>query len=185
LNAIGESLSDLATSEDGEDGEDKDDNEEDTGHGKLSEDDEPGWMMGTISKMVLDSMESFQQKDIRLDEPTQPGWRDAAEYLCERDMKYGMTELNVPAVGKPNPELTAAIPSPTTLREFMQAVDNVAGQSHMPQVTSRQGRCQMRLGLEKPQADNLIVPPMPAAVPDLSQIEIGKPVRPVSFYPCM
>jgi hypothetical protein len=185
LNAIGESLSDLATSEDGEDGEDEDDNEEDTEHGKLSEDDEPGWMMGIISKMVQHCMESFQQKDIRLDELTQPGWRNAAEYLLERDMKYRMTELNVPAVGKPKTELTAATPSPTTLRQFMQAVDNVAGQSHMPQVTSRQGRCQMRLGLEQLQADNLIVLPMPAAVPDLSQIVIGKPVRPVSFCPWM
>jgi hypothetical protein len=36
LNAIGDSLSDLASSEDVEDGEDKDDDEQDTGHGKLS-----------------------------------------------------------------------------------------------------------------------------------------------------
>jgi hypothetical protein len=42
LNAIRDSLSDLASSEDEEDGEDEDDDEEDTGHGKLSEDDEPG-----------------------------------------------------------------------------------------------------------------------------------------------
>jgi hypothetical protein len=60
LNAIGDSLSDLASSEDEEDGEDEDDDEEDTGHSKLSEDDEPGGVMGTISKTVQYRMESFR-----------------------------------------------------------------------------------------------------------------------------
>ena len=46
---IGDSLSDLASSDDGEDGEDKDD--EETEQGKLSEDDKPGWVIGTIIKM--------------------------------------------------------------------------------------------------------------------------------------
>jgi len=50
LVAIGDSLSDLASSDDGEDGEDKDD--EETVQGKLSDDDEPGWVMGTITKTV-------------------------------------------------------------------------------------------------------------------------------------
>jgi len=67
LNAIGDSLSDLASSEDEEHGEDEDDDEEeDTGHGKLSEDDEPGWVMGTTSKMVPHHMESFRQKQMML-----------------------------------------------------------------------------------------------------------------------
>jgi len=87
LNAIGDSLSDLASSKDEEDGEDEDDDEEDTGHGKLSEEDEPGWAMGTISKTVQHRMESFPQKQMRLDQLTQPGWGDAADYLRERDMK--------------------------------------------------------------------------------------------------
>jgi hypothetical protein len=50
LNAVGDSLSDLGSSEEEEDGEDEDDNEGDTRHGKLSKDDKPGWVMGTISK---------------------------------------------------------------------------------------------------------------------------------------
>jgi hypothetical protein len=62
LNAIGDNLSDLASSDDEEDGEDEDDDQEDTGHGKLSEDDEPSWVIGTISKTVQHSMESFRQK---------------------------------------------------------------------------------------------------------------------------
>ena len=43
----------------------------------------------------------------------------------------------------------------------------------------------MKLGSDKPQADNHIEQLMPAAVPDLSQIDIEKPVQPVSFYPCI
>ena len=114
LNAIGDSLSDLASSKDEKDGEDEDDGEDDTELRKPSEDDEPGWVMGTISKMVQDCMESFQQKQMRLDELTQPGWGDAANYFRERDMKYGTTELKVLAVVNPQTDMTAATPSPTT-----------------------------------------------------------------------
>jgi len=115
LNAIGDSLSDLASSEHEEDGEDEDDDEEDTGHGKLSEDDKPGWVMGTISKMVQHCIETFQQKQLRLDELPQPGWGDAADYFRERDIKYGTTELMISAVGKPQEDSTAATPSPTRI----------------------------------------------------------------------
>ena len=68
LNASRDSLRDLASSEDEENGEDEDDDEEDTELGKVSEDDETGWVMGTISKMVQHCMESFRQKQMRLDE---------------------------------------------------------------------------------------------------------------------
>ena len=183
MNAIGDSLSDLASSKDEEDGEDEDDDEEDTGHGKLSEDDEPGWVIGTIPQTVQHRMESFRQKQMRLDQQTQPGWGDAADIFCARDMKYRTPELKVPAVLNPQTDSTAATPSPTTFGERMQAFDIVPGQSQMPQVTSRQGSSQMRLCSEQPQADNHIVALMPAAVPDLLQIEIAKPAHPVSFYP--
>jgi hypothetical protein len=81
LVAIGDSLGDLASSDDGEDGEDEDD--EETEQGKLSDDDEPGWVMGTITKMVQQRMESFRQKQMKLDELTQPGWENAADYFRE------------------------------------------------------------------------------------------------------
>jgi len=79
LNAIRDSLSDLASSDDQEDGQDEDDDDEDTGLGKLSEDDEPSWVMGTISKIGQHCMESFRQKQMRLDKLTQPGGWDAAD----------------------------------------------------------------------------------------------------------
>jgi hypothetical protein len=183
LNAIGDSLSDLASSEAKEDREDEDEDEKDTGHGKRSEDNEPGWVLGTISKSVQHCMESFGPKQLRPDELTQVGWGDAADYFRERDTKYGTTELMILAVGKPQEDSAAATPSPTTFRELMQAVDTVPGQSQMPHVTSRQGSNQMMLGSEKPQADNDIVQPIPAAVPDSSPLQIVTPVLPTRFYP--
>jgi len=57
LVAIGDSLSDLASSDDGEEGESEDD--EETDQGKLSEEDKPGWVMGTITEMVQQRMERF------------------------------------------------------------------------------------------------------------------------------
>jgi len=58
LNSIRDSLSDLASSDDEEDAEDEQD-DDNTEQGKLSADDEPGWVMGTISKSVQCRMERF------------------------------------------------------------------------------------------------------------------------------
>ena len=63
----------------------------------------------------------------------------------------------------------------------MQALDIVPGQSQIAQVTSRLGSSPMRLGSEKPDADDHIVMPKPAKVPDLSQIEIVKPAQSIRF----
>jgi hypothetical protein len=91
LVAIGDSLSDLASTDDGEDGEEEDDEESEQGN--LSEDDEPGWVMSTITKTVQQRMARFRQKQINLDELTQPGWENAADYFRERDKKYGTTRI--------------------------------------------------------------------------------------------
>ena len=91
LNAIRDSRSDLAPSEDEDDEEDKDDDQEVTELGKLSEDDERGWVMGTISKTVKHCMESCREMLMRLDGLMEPGWGDTADYFCETAMKYRMT----------------------------------------------------------------------------------------------
>jgi hypothetical protein len=62
LIAVGDSLSDFASSDDGEDGE-QEDNEE-TEQGNSSEDDEPGWVMGTITKTVKYRMGRLRQKQM-------------------------------------------------------------------------------------------------------------------------
>jgi hypothetical protein len=150
LNAFGDSLSDLASSDDEKDGEHKEE-EHDTELGKLSEDDEPGWVMGTISKTVQQRMESFRQKQIKHDELTQPGWEDTADYFCERDKKYATAKLTVPVVVQPQTDDDALAPPPTTFGELMERLDIVPRMSRMPQGTSRPGSGHMRLGSVKPQ----------------------------------
>jgi len=184
-NAIGDSLSNLARSDDEQDRKDKEDDEGDTELGKLNDDDKPGWVMGTISKTVQNRMESFRQMQMRLDELTQPGWGDAANYFSERDVKYGTAELKVMAVIKPQMDITAATPSPTTFGEHMQSVDVVSRQSQMPAVTSQPGSSQMMLGSEKLQLHKFIPVLSPDAAPDLTLIQVVKPLQPVSFYPCI
>jgi len=66
-------------------GEGEDEDDEETEQGKLGEDDEPGWVMGTITKTAQQSMERIRQRQIKLDELTQPEGEDAAEYFHERD----------------------------------------------------------------------------------------------------
>jgi hypothetical protein len=70
LVAFGVSLRDLASSDDAEEGEDEDD--EETELGKLSKDDKLGWVMGKITKTIHQSFERFGQKQMKLDELTEP-----------------------------------------------------------------------------------------------------------------
>jgi len=183
LVAIGDSLSDLASSDDGEDGEEEDD--EETEQGNLSEDDEPSWVMGTITKTVQQRMERFRQKQMKLDELTQPGWEDAANYFRERDKKYGTTELRVPAVVQPQTNDDAPAPLPATFGELMESLDIVFGISQRPQGTSRPGSSHIRLGSVKPQSKSCIPGGEPAAEPDSSMLLKAKPIEAVSFYPCI
>jgi hypothetical protein len=74
---IGDSLSYIASSNDGEDGEEN--NDKDLAQGKLSEDDQPRWVMGRIFKTVQQQMERFHQTEVKLDDLTPQGWGDAAD----------------------------------------------------------------------------------------------------------
>jgi len=183
LVAIETSLSDLASSDDGEDGEEEDD--EETEQGNLSEDDKPSWVMGTITKTVQQRMERFRQQQMKVDELTQPGWEDAADYFRDQDNKYGATELRVPAVVQPQTIDDAPAPPPATFGELMESLDIVAGISQRPQGTSRPGSSHIRLGSVKPQSQSSIPSGEPAAEPDSSTLLKAKPVEPVSFYPCI
>jgi hypothetical protein len=174
LVAIGDSLSDLASSDDGEDGEDEDD--EETEQGKLSNDDELSWVMGTITKTVQQHMESFCQKQMKLDELTQPRREDAADYFRERDKKYGTSEFRVPAVVQQQTNQDAPAPPPTTFGELMESLDIVSGISQRPQGTSRPGSIHIRLGSVKPQSKSSIPSGEPVAEPDSSTLLNAKPV---------
>jgi hypothetical protein len=67
LDAISDNLSDLTSSDIKVDGED----DEDTGLRMRSEDDKPGWVMGTQSKFVQQCMKRFRQKQIMPEKLTQ------------------------------------------------------------------------------------------------------------------
>jgi hypothetical protein len=51
-----------------------------------------------MSKTVQQQVKRFWQKQMRLDELTQPGWGDVVDYFCIRDMMYSTSELRVAAV---------------------------------------------------------------------------------------
>jgi hypothetical protein len=165
---IGDSLSDIARSDDGEDGEDE--NDEVTEQGKLSEDDEPSWVIGTISKTVQHRMKRFRQKQMMLDELTQPGWGNTADYFCETDKNYGTAELRVPAVVKPQTDHDVAAPALTTFGELMESLDIVPGRSQMLHGTSRPGSSHMRLGAGKPKSNTSIPGLAPATEVDVTGV---------------
>jgi len=164
LNAIGDSLSNLASSDNEEDAEDEEE-DDDTEQGKLSEDDEPGWVMGTISKSVQHRMERFWPKQMKLDELTHPGWGDTADYFCERDKKYGTSEWKVPAILKSQTDHVAVAPSQTTFGELLETLDIVPGILPMPRCTSRPGSSDMRVGSGKPKSPECYLLSRPARSP--------------------
>jgi len=86
MNAVRDSLSDLASFNDEEDGEDQHDYSEDTKLCKLSEDDEPLSVMGTISNTGQLSEDSFWQKQMSLDKLMQLQMVDEANIFRKRDM---------------------------------------------------------------------------------------------------
>lgn len=69
--AIGDSLSNHACSKTVQYGHDE--NDEDTELGKLSEDDQPGWVVATMSISAHQQMQSYTQMWMKLDELTQLG----------------------------------------------------------------------------------------------------------------
>jgi len=180
---IGNILSDLASSDDGEDGEDEADGEAE--QSKLSKDDEPGWVMSTITKTVHQGMDSFLQKQMKLDELTQPWWEDAANYILQSDETYGTSYLRLLAVIQPETDDEATAPAATTFGEHMVFLDIVPEISQMLQGTSRPARSQIRLRVVKPQSTTSIAGLEPAVELNLSTLVNAKPVEPESFYPCM
>jgi len=98
LNTVVDNLSNLETSDDGEDVDEENPDQKHPELGKLSEDDKTSCVMGTCSIVVQHGMECFRQKQMKLDELTQPGWGDAINYFCDRDEKYDTTEITVLAV---------------------------------------------------------------------------------------
>jgi len=132
-----------------EDGEHEDDDEEDFAGGKLGEDDQPGRVMGTISKTVKYHRERFWLKQTKLDKLTQPGWGDAADDFRESDKKHRTTEWKVPAVVQLQTADDAASSAPKTFGEPIGTLHCVPGRLQMLQLTSPPANSHMHLGSRK------------------------------------
>jgi hypothetical protein len=135
LVPIGDSRIVLASSDDGEDWED--DDAADTKQGKVSEDDEPGWVMGTITKTVQYHMERSQQKTMKLDELAHPGWDDSADYFHALAKMFRTSETRVPAGAQRRQNEDTSAPPPATFGQLMENIGIVSGMSQTPQWTFR------------------------------------------------
>jgi len=123
MGAIGDSLSDMACSDYGDDRQDED--HAVTEQGQLSEDEEPGWVMGTITKTEQQCMERFWQNRMKRVGWTQRRWEEAADYFRERDNKYGTSETRVPAVDQPPTDGDAAAHARKTFGQLMEYLEIV------------------------------------------------------------
>lgn len=104
-------MSNITSSDDEENVEhDNDKNEE---LGKMSRDDESGWVMDTSYIMVQQCMERFQQQQMKLNTLPQPGEESAANYFSKTDHNDGTTGLGVLADIKLPPDAVAAAPALT------------------------------------------------------------------------
>ena len=130
-------------------------------------------------------MERFWQKQMKLDELTQPRWGDAADYFRKRDKKHGMPELKVPAVIKSQMDNVAVAPPPTTVGELLETLEIVPGISRMLQCTPRPGSSHMRVGSGKPKSPERISSLLPGAESDSLLITYATLVQPVSAYHCI
>jgi len=130
LNDHGDSLSDLASSDNEVNTEDDDD--EDTALGTPGNDDELSWVVGTICRTLQQRMERFRQRQIVIDELTQPELGDAADHFQHRDEKYVTTELRVPAVVRPQTEDIAPAPAHETFGELTETLGNFCRISQQP-----------------------------------------------------
>jgi hypothetical protein len=176
-------LSDFASSDDVENGEGKSYDEDNSLQGKLSEDNEPGWVIRTYSTTVQQCRGRFWQQQLRPDKLRQLERGDTADHSHVRDIKPGTAELIVLPVVKPQTVMTAAPPSPTTFGELMLTVDIVAGESQMPPGLTRPGSSQMKLSSKKPLMYQHIAFLLPDELPDSSPEIKLKNVKPVRFYP--
>ena len=65
LEAIGDSINNIATSDE-EDDKDKEEDGEDNVNSELSDDNKPNWIVGTINKLVQKLLDTFWTKQMKL-----------------------------------------------------------------------------------------------------------------------
>jgi len=150
LNAIVHSLSAPVSSHDEENRQDENDNEADSELGNLCKDNEPDWVIGTITNMVQQCMKCVQNIQIRLDELMQPRWEDKHDYFHKGGNVYGTAELRVLAVAKLQTYHGVAVHIPTTLGELRDTLAILPRTLQILQGTSQPDSRHIRLRSRKP-----------------------------------
>jgi len=102
----------------------------------LSEDNQSGLVMDTITNTIPHHMECFQHKQMWIGELRQPRGRNSANYLHEGDMIYRTTGLKVPVVTQQLTDKDVAAPPRTIFGELMQSLNVVPSKLQMIQLTS-------------------------------------------------
>lgn len=92
-NTLGDNLNSFPTFGNDKDVEDEDSDDEESNLGKLSEDNEPSWVVGTTCKTVRHCIESFWQTQMRLHKLTHSEQGDTVDNFNVRSIMYGTTEL--------------------------------------------------------------------------------------------
>jgi len=149
---------------------------------KLSEDDKPGLVMGTMYKTVHQHMERFRLKQMKLDESTQQGRGDTVEYFHEKDREYCTAKSIVPVVVQLQTAKDAAASAPTTFGERVETLNFIPGKSQMLHKTPQPGCSLMSFGSGKPCLNKRIASLLTDAAPDSSPNKIAKAVETATFY---
>jgi hypothetical protein len=138
----------------------------------------------TISPPVLQRVQRFRLKLIKLNELTHPGWEDAADNFRATDQKYRTFESSIPAVIELWTDGIAAAPAPATYRDLLVCLDIVHRILQMLQGTSRPGSSHIRPGAVMQQSQTRIASLAPTVEPDSSPLLTVMIVQPVSKYLC-
>jgi len=123
------------------------------------------------------------QKQMTLDQLTQPECGNAANYFHESDIMYWKAQSMVLAITKPQTDKAAAAAAPTTYGALIGSLDTLQEQSLIQEGTSRPGCGDTRHGSRKPQSHKHMASLLLNEVPYSSPINSSKPVIPVSMYP--
>jgi len=146
--AIRDNLNNLASSDYGADEEDEYD--EETAKVKLSEDTEPSWVIGQITKPVQQRMRRLRLEQIKLNELKEPGSEYTVNHICENDKMYVTHQMRELALIPLQTDDDDASPATTTLGECLECLEIVPGISQMLQPTPRSGSSHYRLGSVMP-----------------------------------
>jgi hypothetical protein len=108
MEAIRDSVDDVTTSDEEDDHYDNISDGQDYDDAKLSDDDAPGWVVGTINKSVQERLETVPMKRIKLQELTTLAWAEAEADFTIRNRKYGTTKLKILTVVTLNTTINTA-----------------------------------------------------------------------------